>query len=393
MVSMAVTLTMMAVVVTIFGLVSDSVSGSRATIEMSERLRAAALQLQQDLSGITVPTLPPRDPSANEGYLEYIEGAESDCYEVQQPGNQIVQRANMVEGDRDDVLMFTTRNPTQTFKQGPAESKVAEVVWFYFKPPGFTYGNLYRCVRLVGAGGGPASLGDLTKRENRLAHRPHDRNKPYVFPFWFDPETLVKNTEVWDVNAVRPENVVLSNVVGFDVRAYDPGVPVLLGHKANATDRDEAVVPGDLGYETALENKPVVLGSGAYVDLFFMRPFDSSKLNGASLGLVRGSSLFQGPGEFKSGLQVTAPVMPATFDTWSLHYEHNGIDEDRDGLVDQGTNGFDDNNNGIVDDVTERETMAPYPVALRGIQIKLRVYEPDSRQIREVTVVQDFLPE
>ncbi len=34
----------------------------------------------------------------------------------------------------------------------------------------------------------------------------------------------------------------------------------------------------------------------------------------------------------------------------------------------------------------------PYPSALRGIQIKIRVFEPDSRHIREVTVIQDFLP-
>jgi hypothetical protein len=33
----------------------------------------------------------------------------------------------------------------------------------------------------------------------------------------------------------------------------------------------------------------------------------------------------------------------------------------------------------------------PYPVPLKGIQIKIRVYEPDSRQIREVTLTQDFL--
>ncbi len=37
--------------------------------------------------------------------------------------------------------------------------------------------------------------------------------------------------------------------------------------------------------------------------------------------------------------------------------------------------------------------MAPYPFPLRGVQITLRVYEPDTRQVREVTVVQDFLPD
>jgi len=41
--------------------------------------------------------------------------------------------------------------------------------------------------------------------------------------------------------------------------------------------------------------------------------------------------------------------------------------------------------------LTEVEGPVPYPVPLKGIQIKIRVYEPDSRQIREVTLTQDFL--
>lgn len=34
----------------------------------------------------------------------------------------------------------------------------------------------------------------------------------------------------------------------------------------------------------------------------------------------------------------------------------------------------------------------PYWTPLRGLQVKIRVYEPDSKQIREVTIVQDLLP-
>ncbi len=34
----------------------------------------------------------------------------------------------------------------------------------------------------------------------------------------------------------------------------------------------------------------------------------------------------------------------------------------------------------------------PYPVPLRGIQIKIRCFEPDSKQIREITIEHDFLP-
>jgi hypothetical protein len=32
-------------------------------------------------------------------------------------------------------------------------------------------------------------------------------------------------------------------------------------------------------------------------------------------------------------------------------------------------------------------------VPLRGVQIRIRVYEPDSRQVRQVTINGDFLPE
>jgi hypothetical protein len=66
-----------------------------------------------------------------------------------------------------------------------------------------------------------------------------------------------------------------------------------------------------------------------------------------------------------------------------MHYDASGTAYD----------GLDNDGNGIVDDVAELQAPPPYPVPLRGIQIKIRVYEPDSRQVREVTVVQDFLPQ
>jgi len=31
-----------------------------------------------------------------------------------------------------------------------------------------------------------------------------------------------------------------------------------------------------------------------------------------------------------------------------------------------------------------------YSSSLKGIQVKIRVFEPDSRQIREITVVEDW---
>jgi hypothetical protein len=82
-----------------------------------------------------------------------------------------------------------------------------------------------------------------------------------------------------------------------------------------------------------------------------------------------------------------------TYDTWSMFYEHDGIDQDGVFGVDQGTNGIDDNNANGVDDVTERETSPPYPVPLRGIQVRLRIIDRDTRQVRQMTVSSDFIPE
>src|SRR5436190_9438946 len=62
LVSLVVTLIMMGAVVTIFGLIGDNVSGARATIEMSERLRAAKNLLQRDLAGVTATMMPPLRP-------------------------------------------------------------------------------------------------------------------------------------------------------------------------------------------------------------------------------------------------------------------------------------------------------------------------------------------
>ena len=46
-----------------------------------------------------------------------------------------------------------------------------------------------------------------------------------------------------------------------------------------------------------------------------------------------------------------------------------------------------------VDDVGERETSPPYPVPLRGIQVRLRIIDRDTRQVRQMTVSSDFIPE
>ena len=161
--------------------------------------------------------------------------------------------------------------------------------------------------------------------------------------------------------------MILTNVIGFDVKAWDPTYPLANG------------------------------GSGAYVDLGYNNVLYDHPHYVANNSLGSGLSHL---GHQRSGLAGTATTA-RVYDTYSFHYECDGIRQPTATCTatDAATNGFDDDGNGIVDDIVyngdpstgENETAPPYPIPLRGIQVKIRIFEPDSRQIREVTVVQDFL--
>jgi hypothetical protein len=175
------------------------------------------------------------------------------------------------------------------------------------------------------------------------------------------------------------EDVILTNVISFDVKVWDPGAPVL------SSPSGKVVLPGDLGYRAAFADwrqsgRPPV-SYGAYVDLYYLRG-----LNGGDF-----SSAFSGPGDGLLGLLAVAGHA-AVYDTWSTRYEADGVDQGNLPGADEGTDGLDNNSEGGVDDASEHEAPAPYLTPLRSVQVKIRVFEPDSRQIREVTVVQDFAP-
>jgi hypothetical protein len=82
-----------------------------------------------------------------------------------------------------------------------------------------------------------------------------------------------------------------------------------------------------------------------------------------------------------------------TYDTWALSYERDGINQNGGATIDEGTDGIDSDGKNGVDDVGERETVPPYSYPLRGLQIKIRFYEPGTRQVRQATVGTDFISE
>ena len=222
----------------------------------------------------------------------------------------------------------------------------------------------------------------------------------------------------------RGEDVMLSDALAFDVRVYDPGAPLL----GNTNAPDVVVEPGDAGWSEYLHsaniNNTVVFGYGAYVDLGYLGLHNvwRDPLTALNLPPLSVTPQFAIPPRTRSKLNLLGQVQPfyepyRVYDTWSFHYENNGINEDGDTdpvtgapLVDEATNGFDnlgeyavvpatnppttviDTRHGV-DDAGERETSPPYDVPLRGMQVRLRAYERDSRQVREVGVKQHFVPE
>ncbi len=495
LVATALTLIMVAAVVQIFGSIGESINESRTTLEMSEGVRTAKTRLEMDLAGITVTMLPPRRPETYEGYFEYIEGpigALPTSHPAYRPRPVDVDvdptnpPADTTVGDFDDILMFTTQSTGRPFlgrcagaPEGVIESDVAEIAWFvrgrtlYRRmllvapaapiaddtPVGFFAENDISVHVLFDSSNKPIrvvanSLGDLTKRECRFAHRVHGK---MTFPFdmrrwgqlglptlrecssprwfawqspaevprvspkpWIDlwndphpwhddprfPVDKVTGTLIGFEGPRVAEDVILNNVIGFDVKAWDPGAPVLLDSKNTPEQEDDVVVaPGDPSYPAnpaRLSSGWSVLSYGAYVDLGYAPRYNAPQ--GAPQPAFHVPNYdYAAPGPRSS--------LPRVYDTWSFHYEQDWQDENGNGKLDQGehgdqyldgvgdlgTNGFDDDQPGqpgygIVDDPGEMETSPPYPVPLRGIQIKIRVFESDSNEIREVTVVQDFLP-
>jgi type II secretory pathway pseudopilin PulG len=225
------------------------------------------------------------------------------------------------------------------------------------------------------------------------------------------------------------DDVLLTHVLSFDVKVWDSTAPTIQTTATFGGIPPGTYLPGDPGYveifaawaasglatlqtnlqpSAAVSSTPgafggygFVVAQGAYVDMNYLGtvilPFLSAAPTQAQTQMAQALasvSNFAGPGvaqlpqfgqAFSSGSGLAM-----LYDTGCFDYENDGIDQNQDGIIDDFTNGIDDNGIGGVDDSTEMEGSTPYPVPLEGIQIKIRVYDPDSRQIREVTITSDF---
>lgn len=454
LVALTATLLIMAAVAQAFSAFGSAISGGRSVLELDARMRTAAWRLRNDLAGATARPVPPLNPAAGEGYLEIIEGPATD-YQTAGLVSTTATTVSGDHDDalllttRSQETPFIGRAPgTGSAIDDTFESSLAEVGWFARATPAtanpVTY-TLYRKQMLVmgyvgadpfhsGLGsnnsiGLPASFGnlslsngstalrefynlpcdisvrregnvlypntlaDLTRRENRFLHNPAGvtgmTNYPFEFAGGNHQSTTPTDGLFFDTAQRQGEDVVLTNVLSFDVRVFDPGVPVF------ATANGSALVPGDPGFT----NSPVA--SGGYVDLGH-----GIGTNSLLAGVFTSGSAtrFGGYGHSKSSLAGSASTR-RVYDTWNLGYEADGHDQDGDGIRDNATNGLDDdsdgsfdepaydgNQDGVLEDTGEFETLPPYPYPLRGIEVRIRCYEPSSRQVRQVTVRHTFVP-
>lgn len=248
------------------------------------------------------------------------------------------------------------------------------------------------------------------------------------------------------------EDILAPNVLAFDVKGYDSSVEIITMYGPDgvagstgdnvlgASGSDDVVVtPNEPGYAPAMlarGSTSAVSSYGGYVDLMWGRkvlnsaryfginslPNPVSELSGLSAsGFI--DSLYS------SGNLITAPataplptVLQPTYDTWTTHYEGDGIlqaplgfpgviqinrgialfgasGNDLGGAsppwrrpyIDAGTDGLDNNSAGGTDDVSELETRPPFPVHLRGVKVTLRIEDAATRQVKQMSVANEFV--
>lgn len=265
----------------------------------------------------------------------------------------------------------------------------------------------------------PNTLSDLTKRENRFAHY-RNPGGGYGFPFHMDQRALrqlsyevgntlgvtappdqslgplrpfgIKFNNSIATNSREGEDVILNDVLAWDVRAFDPGAPQVVTNNT-------VLEPSDIGWyrPNALND---IVGFGSFVDPGWVDRDKDAIIPPAETFNFAGvpQPIFALPVNSNHALGY-----PCVYDTWSTHYESDGLDQDdtvnndnipdgdpTTGDIDEGTDGFDNDGFNGTDDVGERETSPPYDVKLPAVKVIMRAYERDSRQIRETSVTQSF---
>jgi hypothetical protein len=237
LVASTIALMAMGAVASLLGTFGRAVSQSQTLVDLNARIRSTAWRLRQDLRGGTAPPNPWLRPEANAGYLEIVESG--------------TVPPDSLAGDCDDRLMLTTSSLGSPFSgrlQGAAgfESPVAEVAWFCVSSgqtfEGQPLFNLHRRQLLVSAAPGAGvflsgvsalidrNLTDLSCRNSgsqQVANSLGDLTTP-ANRFW----NVVGGATTLQGDRLG-EDVVLANVIAFDVQTYSTGSLAYINQQFN----------------------------------------------------------------------------------------------------------------------------------------------------------------
>jgi len=193
---------------------------------------------------------------------------------------------------------------------------------------------------------------DLQRRRNRFGHDPG--NSPDISPIP-SPSVPATVAALPFSGARQNEDVIATNVLAFDVRLEDPRAQErqVIGETVRMQPSDEKyfLTNNNLATTTAVYGD---LGFNAFATLQTSAPGD-----------------FGGFGRSNHRLAATA-TSARTYDTWTSFYATNNQDDD-----------------GINDADGDAER-APYPDQLPGIKVVIRLYDLDTKTVKQATITQSF---
>jgi type II secretory pathway pseudopilin PulG len=407
MIAMVMTLIVLGAMMAAFSYGSTEMAKGRAAIELNNRLITAEEQLRRDLDRITVDVKPHQFlPFLPKGYVEIVDGPETDYDSDNEStfvfpaggttyGQDFSHGGNeLVFGDRDDYFACTIKSDGKPFRgrlgNEIVESHFAEVVWFSTPNPatvdttdhmicrrqllilpteslaGYTAGDAFfaqndiSAREVLVAPGVTAlvanSLTDLAIRGNRFCHIAQAAD---------NPASSSLNTDLLP-SRFNEDHIICTSVAAFDIQVFSPDSSVYVladGTIAESSDFCSSSPRGTLGTLTPL--------SGAYIDL------------GKGTGLLGGAMLASANCNYGVDFAMTEN---AVYDTGTSQYNRNEAnDSGSNGVVDPGGVA------GVADDPGEGDSIAPFNTPVRGIKFSMRVIEPNTKQVRQLTVKKSFV--
>ena len=402
LIAMAMTLIVLGAMMSAFRYGSTEMQKGRAMIEMTNRLVSVESLLRADLQQLTVELRPQQLSSAlPKGYFEIVDGARRDYTAISDP-------FDLVFGDNDDFFAGTVRSQGKPFRgrmdNQIIESQLAEVVWFTLPSPNPGGGRtLFRKVRVVNplisvtlsspadaaafylrnrfsvylvdprpAGSSVVTGGNLETlalRANRLGHLPGVTPQTSGLNFVSTAANPLSENNL--VDAATDDDILISLISAFDIRVFDPNTVIRVRRDVVSVPQDpvrDLVEPGDFMARNESVNG-VNFPNGGQEN---WSPNNST----ATTSYVDGAFVDLPP--------VASYGGEAVYDTGTSQY-------DRDVANDRGANGVDDDGDGAIDEEDERTAIIPFDSAIRGLRITLRVFEPITRQVRQLSVVKSFV--